>query len=529
MLEHRFGRHDPSQLELKLGYVVDPDLSDQTYRVEAFIFVPRVLAMTKNRYSKQLFYRDTATFIRLKTPRVALSALASGQGLEPWLGELGEQLREACCGKRVETPKIIAQMKTIGCIVRSTLRDESTALVERLDKTLRDGVFAGSAKQCAAFITRFQQDVALTLKALRAVGDLAETPNVHLELRDAWRGIDEYMSIKAEESLTDVLVCLDQSIGSDDHDALSVARDGLAKLAVSEYKRRRGRGFKSYAREGSTNEYLSHRRHVLKRFVSSVLYLDVQREETGDTLSNLVGMTAAAMAMLFATVAAIITQSYIGMSFSAAFITAMVLSYIVKDRIKEHGKRILGRRVSRWLSDHAIRIYDSDTGRMLGRCEENFSVREASQIERQIIDLRHADHPTRDAVDGRPETVLHYSKDVSLSSREIGPLLQHAGGLNDIIRFNIQRVLKRMDKPWEDYRYVDPASLSVESAKCARVYHMNIVLRLTRPDGNTVLERSRVILSRKGILRVDAVEKGVATPVHALENPAYAFSNLNRS
>ena len=155
MLEHRFGRHDPNQLELKLGYVVDPHLSEQKYRVEAFIFVPRVLAMTKARYSKQLFYRDTATFIRLKTPRVALSVLASGQGLEPWLNALDEQLRQACCGKAVETSKMIAQMKTIGCIVRSTLRDESSALVGRLEKTLGEGVFGCSEKQCAVFINQF--------------------------------------------------------------------------------------------------------------------------------------------------------------------------------------------------------------------------------------------------------------------------------------------------------------------------------------------------------------------------------------
>ena len=84
MLEHRFERHDRNQLELKLGYVVEPNQPQQEYRVEAFIFVPTSLGVTKHNYSKARFYEDTSTFIRLKAPRVALSALASPAGMEKW-------------------------------------------------------------------------------------------------------------------------------------------------------------------------------------------------------------------------------------------------------------------------------------------------------------------------------------------------------------------------------------------------------------------------------------------------------------
>ena len=86
--------------------------------------------------------------------------------------------------------------------------------------------------------------------------------------------------------------------------------EAIAHRAVAEYQYRRGRGYKTYATADKRNEHLPHRRHVLKRFVSSILYLDVRQEESGRMVSNMVGMTAAAAAMLVATLAAVWTAEY---------------------------------------------------------------------------------------------------------------------------------------------------------------------------------------------------------------------------
>ena len=76
MLDFRLDRHDKNQLELKLNYGLKQDTKKQVYSVQAFVFVPRVLALTKSSYPPARFYEDTATFIRMTTPKIPLEELS---------------------------------------------------------------------------------------------------------------------------------------------------------------------------------------------------------------------------------------------------------------------------------------------------------------------------------------------------------------------------------------------------------------------------------------------------------------------
>ena len=78
-------------------------------------------------------------------------------------------------------------------------------------------------------------------------------------------------------------------------------------------------------------------------------------------------------------------------------------------------------------------------------------------------------------------------------------------GLTDVIRFSVHRLLNRMDDPWDTYQYVNPSSLELEEVRCARVYHLNAVFRMTTATGDTYLERVRIILNRKGIQRLEHI------------------------
>jgi len=506
VLEHRFERHDRSQLELKLGYVIDKDEPRQAYRVEAFLFVPTTLGLTKQSYRKAHFYEDTSTLIRLKTPRVALGALATEEGLEQWTRPISEPLGDILAGKRVDPKPIIDRFKLLGAVIRSALRDEKVDLLDRLEQTIGHGKNEGATGHAHRWATQFTAQLASVLERTREMGHACETARMPEDIRSVWRGVDEFLSLIAEEAFTDVLSRLESRLHAKDDEDLRTLADRIAQQAVSEYRYRRGRGYQSYAREGDRNEYLPYRRRVLKRFVSSILFLDVRQEESGRVVNNVVGMTAAAAAMLVATVAAVWTQNLIGMSLSASFIGAMVVSYIIKDRIKEHGKKLLGRRLGKWLPDHILRVNRADSDEEIGRCRESFYLARSQDIEKEILDLRHAEHPTLDAIDGRPETVLCYAKDINLKSAVLNAGGLECDGLTDIMRFNVQRLLSRMDDPWETYEYVDPDSLQVCEAQCARVYHLNAVFRMTRASGGTSLEHVRVILNRKGIHRLEIIE-----------------------
>ncbi len=506
VLEHRFERHDRSQLELKLGYVIERDQPQQEYRVEAFIFVPTSLGLNKQNYSKTRFYEDTSTLIRLKTPRIALAALAEEGGMDKWMEPVSEGVRAILAGKSVDLSPLTDSFKLLAAIIKSALRDEKIDLLRRLDQTIGQGEYPGSDSHAQRWVSQFTDHVEAVLDGVRVLGHSCESAHVPMNLRSVWKGIDEYLSLIAEEALTEVLCTVRDRLNSKTHSELESIAERIAHRAVAEYQYRRGRGYKSYATAEQRNEHLPHRRHVLKRFVSSILYLDVRQEESGRMVNNVVGMTAAAAAMLVATLAAVWTQNAIGMSLSASFIGAMVLSYIVKDRIKEHGKKILGRRIGQWLPDHILKVIKADTDEEIGRCRESFYLAKSKDIEEHILAYRHAEHPTPDAVDGRPETVLCYAKEISLASAVLSAGGLDSDGLTDIMRFNVQRLLNRMDDPWDSYQYVNPNTLEVCEARCARVYHLNAVFRMTTASGETSLERVRIILNRKGIQRLEHIE-----------------------
>ncbi len=122
--------------------------------------------------------------------------------------------------------------------------------------------------------------------------------------------------------------------------------------------------------------------------------------------------------------------------------------------------------------------------------------------------LRHIDHDTAAAQSGRPETVIRYTKQMSLVSSALEARIGGIQGLNDIIRLNLGRMRGRMDAPYETHTIIEPSTPEVLAVDCARVYHVNLVLRFTTGVGQsatTELERIRIVLDQRGIKRVTDV------------------------
>ena len=73
------------------------------------------------------------------------------------------------------------------------------------------------------------------------------------------------------------------------------------------------------------------------------------------------------------------------------------------------------------------------------------------------------------------------------------------------MRFNIRDLVEQADDSAVDYPYVDPITGDVRTAACARVYHLNMVLKYTYFDKeakvNIHYERIRIVLNKDGIVR----------------------------
>ncbi|HNZ65998.1 MAG TPA: hypothetical protein PKM32_01360, partial [Planctomycetota bacterium] len=81
-------------------------------------------------------------------------------------------------------------------------------------------------------------------------------------------------------------------------------------------------------------------------------------------------------------------------------------------------------------------------------------------------------------------------------------------GLNDIIRFNVHRMLYKLDEPKKIVPYVKKDSLHTIRCPQNKVYHLNVVFRFTIHDAESQIvkhERLRVILNQQGIQSVEKI------------------------
>ena len=518
MDERRLAPHDRNQLELKLAYVLESGQRRQRYKVETFLFLPRSLGLNAHNYSAAQFFAETAAFIRLKTPTVALSALARPGQAEPYFTSVRDRVQGILAGEVQPDGTTLRRLKVLGAIFRRAVRDEALLLVAEVDRATKlpagdVATQAARAGELAARLGGFLQDVEGALGRLRELGKICEHAVVPTSIRDVWRAVDELVALVAEEQLTALTDAVDSAlagtVAADGEAAgtLAARRKALAMGAVAASRYRLQRGYPSLVRDGDDNEGFPYRSRILKRVASSALYLDSSHEDAGRLASDVVGMVAAALAMLFAVAVGLWAQKTWSV-FSGAFVAVMVVSYMVKDRIKEWGKRYLGSRLRRFASDQVVRVRDAHTGRQVGVCRETFRMTVPARAPADILALRHQDHPATIAEQGRPEVVLCYAKDVHLMSRALHQQLPGIEGLTDVIRFNFGPLRQRMDDPDEPFRHVRPDTLQVVTTPCRRVYHLNLVLRFTsmagaRPETHT--DRVRIVMDQHGIRRAVAV------------------------
>lgn len=512
ILDHRLEPHDANQLELKLGYLIKPGARKVRYQVETFLFVPRTLGIDRHSYKASHFFADTAAFLRFKTPSVRLATLAACSEGSPWFARIYEGLNACAQGSASSEPQLLRRLKLLGCIYRSTLRDTTAELLELLDD-LRgfddERRRLVSASRVSTALSEFADNLGLALNRLRSLEVPCTQQALSGDVVATWRVVDEYTTLVGENLCTDLVEELDRLCH--DYRALGPIlqgnRDALANLAVEAFAYRRRHGYRSHVSVGAENEAFPHWRRVLKRITFSALYLDVRHAEVGRWTNDIVAMAAAAAAMLFAVLIGMWAQLEWDI-FSGTFVVIMVCSYMIKDRIKDWGKRYLGRRAARFHPDAASEIRTLDN-RVIGRCRESFWLTRPRQLSPSIQKVRYGSR--RLIGDGHPETVLRYAKEVTLYPNSLQQDLEGLDGLNDIIRFNFSRLRDRMDLPSEDYRLVHPETRKLVVVPCARVYHVNLVLRMTVGRGHnrsTRTERVRVVMDQRGIKRVEFPPSG---------------------
>eukprot|EP00891_Asterochloris_glomerata_P002715 jgi/Astpho2/2715/fgenesh1_pg.00050_%23_29_t len=207
------------------------------------------------------------------------------------------------------------------------------------------------------------------------------------------------------------------------------------------------------AGDPNNNEKFTNRIKILKHNARAAVTLHHQVRPPSTLAADTFGMVWAAIAMVVA-VGTVYAASYLGAGtnprnqarcaghFAAPYLAIIVVGYVLKDRIKEWGKRYL-QPLAGWFGvdfpDRRVRIVGTH-GQHVGHCMEWVRITDDTKVDRRVLELRHRDkgfvpaqrHATK------PERVMAYRKKVEINWRKLDPKLQGVNGLDDLMSFDLR-------------------------------------------------------------------------------------------
>lgn len=510
ILDSKITLHDKHRFEIKLDVELPPGRKN-IYKVETYFFVPRALNIGPNTYSKSDFYNSSQKYIRFKTPQMTLGKLADPEVKISPLSRVNKGLSMLLSGSKDPgvADTIYSEIKLLGCVARGAVRD----YVKYILSDILSICSSSSARE--AMVSRvksveenglgFIRDVRGLISRVRALRGEMSSPVVPARLRDCFGFFDEFFSLTIEDYLTVLLEGVRKN--EDLRKELKALEESLVDVITAQGLYRRSMGYPSVIKPGTENEEIVYRRSVLKKFISSALYLQIVISEWEGWMQLFFGL-AAGIAMLFAAAIMVYAQNRYATN-SMSFVVVVVVSYIFKDRIKDWLKLLFSKGMTRWIADRKVSVQDPRNGQTIGSFKEAFSFLKSGAVPSDIAHRRNIDNITSIDEEGKPERVFKYEKEVTLYTWKIFKAHERRKDLNDIMRFSVEDFLVQADDPKVDYLHLDAGSRGLESIQCSRVYHVNMLIKYISFDSagkeRFGYERVRIVLNREGIVRLEEV------------------------
>ena len=486
-------RHGAHHLELELSYPLRRGADGSRYGVEVFLFTPMALGLNRERYGVAGFLHDVKSYTRCDLCALPLAKMLDpGCALSP-LNRLDRRLREMTTEHDLAADQVLYELKTLVNLHHDAVRDVR-------DLFRRQWMHGLPEASVLEFLAGYLRDHHAFLKALRALYPRLVDPRIPESVRQAVRLADESISIKAEKELHHLARLVAERGGLGDGPLAE-----LEAAIAGEQSYRQRMGFPTVAGpdfcEG--NERYVYRESNLKKWAQSSTYMTVETAKTTARLSQFLAGLAAALAMAFAVAAALVTQMFYDMN-SLPWAILIVFSYILKDRIKELARNAMINLVPTLVADRVVKLTDPRGGDDVGRSRERVRFFTSDQAPEDIRQMRGRQSDSFRAI-LPPEQVIQFSKVLLLDSEDLLKNHQRVVGIKEIIRINLGSWLGQMDDPVDElFNYADGQRQKV---KTLRVYHVNMIVRLTEKAGEQAraLFKYRVILTRNGIERVEEI------------------------
>lgn len=495
----RIGVHDRTHLEFTLDYPLRDDARTETFQWEAYFFTPESLRVSSRTYHKQDVYADLQSYVRFAVPQIAFTALPHAP--------LARLRRAVEAG---EATTVLREMRLFACIVRASSNDARRTVLPRRSRPSFLPQPASPEALEPSELDELVEAAGEIRTALREV--LAPALTMPEPVATAARWVDEDVSRIIESLLANVALDLRDA----DADPALVAR--IEQAAVREAAYRVEVGLDGVAKIGMRTrqyEHLEYRRHVLKRFSSTVLWLEPQVKSATTWVVHFFYSIAASVAMAFAAAAALwgpangfgTNEPFIGIELFE-WIVVVILAYAAKDRIKALLQSLFSNVIAKHFPDRDWRILDAKKKHEFATMEERSGFVAQGSLPEAVLTIRRLTRVSELEEEARPETVLFHKKKVIVKRALVREHEPDFDAITEIFRIDVRRWLLHTDEPKRRFAFADPDAGVVDRASAPRVYNVSIVYRLARvgdTSEDAPYRRVRVVVTRKGIRRIEPI------------------------
>ena len=485
MIDLKTKIHDKFTLEFKVGFNTEATAKPTKYSdfvMNTWIFVPNSLDINAAKYSKENFYRDLKSVVRLITPDYLLHDLANDDQLLPNQA-LTNDFNELFIAPE-DTVDLVHSLKMYCAIAKSAFRDAQQN-VENCDDTptrlqaCHD--YLNDVKQVANRFRRLYEKLKHSKIAGRIVLDFAYS--------------DEFLSNILESSTYRLRDHMHLSHPEEYAQLESHFKEVL--LGERNYRESMGYLGVKYDSTDGNNDFVF-RASLLKKFAESDLYLNTNKRKNTFLVEQILYSLAAGAAMVVATLSSFFFQQRYG-NFTLPFLIALVISYMFKDRLKDWLRLFFARRVSNKVFD--TRTDFSIKGRHIGWSKDSMDFIDSDKISPEVMQLRDR-IPLFDEVSGKDEKVILFRKKVQVWTSELAKVSPFPmQGINDIMRYNITEFVRKMDNPsfplagtWENEGY--------QPIEGRKIYRLTFVIQCVY-EGKTEYKRMLVRCDKNGIISVE--------------------------
>ena len=508
--------HDQTQVELDIDYQIfrgEHPIGAHTWSVNFYFFIPHSLGIHASSYTREQFYNDLTNHMRLHTPNPGGSAL---ELLKPVTEYLSTYTKTR---KKTDLAALVSQqVKLFANRINASLKQIQQNLTLELSNSSNPTAFQREIKQSRRLIQDIEIFRTQYVETIRKP-QLIIVPEVQKVILSA----DEFITNRLEATFSRLLHRCRSSNEPHIIELRGIFKEILSSHA--KYQRIHPENTAETKKQNIDRETFYYRHGLLKKFISMPLYLQKKVSKQERIYRNWIAAFGAALAGVWAQIAdfqarRMVEHKDLGFSFFGIAGLA-IIAYVFKDRIKDLSKEYFNEKLKAYLPDYKVKLVhtlvtdDLKTKHIqIGTFNEYMRYLDLNATPEEIQYIRKM-HERKDLHTENLEGVIHYNKKIKLNTDSLKLEFKGVSSIKDIIRFNFSDFLDHLDDHEKRLATFDEDEGTGEIIT-PKVYHINLLIHSTSESLHR-FAHYRVVLDKRGIVRVDEMNKPDLLQYYALE------------